>query len=92
MPAATNDESTFESFTAWSDVLAWVASGDRVYYRGPLDVRPWLVTCKLLKKSDRVRVTPGNGECSPFSADASHADRFFRRPRALRAASRALAQ
>lgn len=67
----------FLPFDTWDQVLAHVANHYSVWYHAPLDVRPVRVSVTL--RGAKLRVYPPSNDADPFTADASHLERFRRR-------------
>lgn len=69
------DLNTFTRFETWDAVVSHVAAGLPIYYHAPMDVRPVWVRCEV-RARQRIRVFPPSPDADPFTADASHLDRF----------------
>ena len=66
----------FLSFHSWAEVLAHVNAGLPIYYHAPLDFRPRRITIARVYKNGKIRVAKPAADVDPFTADATHLDRF----------------
>lgn len=72
------------SFSAWWQVVVMAREGRPLWYQGPLDARPVRISATCKPHGRTVRVEPfgtwrrGERPFDPFTADASHLDRFRR--------------
>lgn len=63
-------------FLTWSDVLAHVKSGKKVYYHAPMDRSARVVVATVRGNGKMVRVDPLTNQVDKFWADNGHLDRF----------------
>lgn len=69
----------FKPFNSWNDVLVAAASGEHLWYQGPLDHRPHSIYVIKVFKNGSLRIDPLNNQVDKFTADKGHLDRFRRR-------------
>lgn len=68
---------TFTAFENWRQLQDHVRAGYSLWYQGPMDYRPVIVTA-VVRRDGKLRVSPVYTDADPFTADDAHLTRFRR--------------